>query len=657
MFGAWIVEAAIRYSTNGVRVYEQLGAGANTLGIREAQLTGKINAREAAYLRMYGAQDALARRRADVFSNYSSAVAVAGAVAIGDSVVQAAKLQRTLIAIRNETGANNRELGRFYDTIFKISNTMGVSPAAGADVMLNISRLTAGTLTTAQMQQIAPAVAGFASTINFNRPDVSVEAATQAGIQLSHLFRAYDPASLEKLLDKVYRLSGLMVETPGQAVRQMTYYEPLFKGLKISDDTSIAMMALLDRAGFRQKVGTNVRAMMLEELGPLQLTKHYEAGQGKILEHMGVFGPNMQFKWNLPGGGVDFLGMLHSVSKWAQAQEKAGMPNSQVAKDIYGALGKGGGTIGLLMADPQMLKIQNGILDYLHNQNVSLAAGERNRQDSITFQAARAWGNFQAVMTELGYRATWASGALKDVADGLHGLQEWLHQHRTAESWIGGFGVALAALAAVGTTARITFPVLRFIGQGLFGIYSVGGKAATALSGLGTAAEAAETGAGGAAAALGGLASVLSALAISEGGIKGLESFGRSHVDSKYGAGFYDKYQAYLNGLHGQFSGSPSLFDGRTIPAGGGMTEEQFYQHLKQQGARKKPRTIGLAPSPTVIHNAIARVDIQFPNVKDGPGAAVALEKLLLNPRSELYTGGAIRTHPNIPAWMATAVD
>ena len=58
-----------------------------------------------------------------------------------------------------------------------------------------------------------------------------------------------------------------MVETPGQAVRQMTNYEPLFKGLKISDETSIAMMALLDRAGFRQKVGTNVRAMMLEELG------------------------------------------------------------------------------------------------------------------------------------------------------------------------------------------------------------------------------------------------------------------------------------------------------------------------------------------------------------------------------------------------------
>ena len=127
-------------------------------------------------------------------STYSMAVAAAGAIAIGDSVTQAAKLQRTLIAIRNETGANNREMGRFYDTIFKISNTMGVSPATGADVMLNISRLTAGTLTTAQMQATAPAVAGFASTINFNRPDVSVEAATQAGIQLSHLFRAYDPS-------------------------------------------------------------------------------------------------------------------------------------------------------------------------------------------------------------------------------------------------------------------------------------------------------------------------------------------------------------------------------------------------------------------------------------------------------------------------------
>ncbi len=31
MIGQWVVDAVIRYSTNGVRVYEQLGAGANTL--------------------------------------------------------------------------------------------------------------------------------------------------------------------------------------------------------------------------------------------------------------------------------------------------------------------------------------------------------------------------------------------------------------------------------------------------------------------------------------------------------------------------------------------------------------------------------------------------------------------------------------------------
>lgn len=39
-----------------------------------------------------------------------------------------------------------------------------------------------------------------------------------------------------------------MTETPSQAVRQMSYYEPLFKGLSIDENSSIAMMALLDSA-------------------------------------------------------------------------------------------------------------------------------------------------------------------------------------------------------------------------------------------------------------------------------------------------------------------------------------------------------------------------------------------------------------------------
>jgi hypothetical protein len=42
---------------------------------------------------------------------------------------------------------------------------------------------------------------------------VFVEDATQAGLQLVHLFRAYQPSQRVPLPDKVYRLSGLMAES------------------------------------------------------------------------------------------------------------------------------------------------------------------------------------------------------------------------------------------------------------------------------------------------------------------------------------------------------------------------------------------------------------------------------------------------------------
>lgn len=95
------------------------------------------------------------------------------------------------------------------------------------------------------------------------------------------------------------------------------------------------------------------------------------------------------------------------------------------------------------------------------------------------------------------------------------------------------------------------------------------------------------------------------------------------------------------------------------VPAGGGMTEEQFYQHLREQKSQRssKPRTVGLSPNHTVIHNQIAKVDVNFPNVRDGADAVAALEEMWNNPRSSLYTAGSLMTHPNIPAPMTTALD
>jgi hypothetical protein len=456
----WLISVMMRFSSNGSRVMAEMAAATRTANAAVEAQTAKVNA----------ATLAMQRFRAEAIGvglTVAKSFAIAGAAVGAYSVAQAATLQRTLTAIGNETGAGGLKLDRFRAASFEIANQIGVAPQNAAEILLNISRLTAGQLQVAQMLKVAPSIARFASVLNYNRPDVSVEDATQAGLQLVHLFRAYQPAQLVPLLDKVYRLSGLMAEQPSQAVRQMSYYEPLFKGLKIDENSSIAMMALLDRAGFRMKVGTNVRAMLLQALGPLQLTTHAQAAKLGYLEQMGIFNKSGRFAWNLPGGGVNFMGMLDQMSRWTQGQEARGVPASDLARVLYSVFGKQGGTIAQLMADPQMTAFLGDIRTYLANPNVGLAAGARNRENTLSFQAGRAWGNFKADLTELGWvTLPQLTSEFRHLGDTLHGVQAYLHQHRTAENWIAGGVAGITGLSAAALAIAAFGKAIAFVNSG-----------------------------------------------------------------------------------------------------------------------------------------------------------------------------------------------
>jgi hypothetical protein len=428
---SWLISVMLRFSSNGAQVLRGMNQQLGAVEGRVDRVTAAMNRLNAATTRVAG-----------------------GLAAIGVGIgiyaeTQAAQLQRTLTAIKNETGADPRKMGLITNSVFSIGNQIGVSPVEAARTWLDISRMTAGQLSVAQMLKIAPNVAQFASLLHYNRPDVSVEAATLSGLQLVHMFRAYQPEKLVPLLDKVYRLSGLMGETPGQAVRQLSYYEPLFKGLKIDDQTSIAMMALLDRAGFRMKVGTNVRAMMLEALGPLQTTGHAQRAKLDYLEQMGVFGPDGRFAWNTPSGGVNYLGMLNQLANWESGKRKSGVPASDIYKIMFSVFGKQGGNIAALMADPQLVAFLGQIRSYQRNPNVGLAAGLRNREDTLSFQAGRAWGNLTADFTELGLvQVPRLTRGFRALADELHGIQAWLHGHRGAEQAISAGFIGLTGLMA-----------------------------------------------------------------------------------------------------------------------------------------------------------------------------------------------------------------
>ena len=408
--------------------------------------------------------------------------ALIGAGLVADSVFEAGKFQQILLSIKNETGASKSQMTKFSDAAYRIGAQNGMSANEAGEILRTISRLTAGQFSTNRMIQVAPMVAKYASLVHFNRPDIGVEEAAKTGIQTAHLFRAYTPEALKPLLDKTYRLSGLMAEKPDAALRQMSYYEPLFKAAHVSDETSLAMMALLDRAGFRNKVGTNVRALALESFGPLQVTQSAQAGKARLLENMGLLDKRGQFAWNAKDGGVNYFGELGAISKWAATQARDHVPMSKVIAELTGALGKQGATVGALFLDKQMPDILDGITKYLRDKNVGLDAAEKNRNSGFDYQFVAAGKDFQSLMTELGTSALpGLTRGFKDLGDTLHDAQGWLHQHRDLENAISAW------------TSSNVMDLERFLKVHAGDFKYMGDDAVTAMhavQGLGTAAVA-----------------------------------------------------------------------------------------------------------------------------------------------------------------------
>ena len=390
---------------------------------------------------------------AGIAAHAAKAGAIAGGVAAIDALFEAGELQQILLSIKNETGSSNSTIGKFSDTAYQIASDNGMSASQGAEVLRTISRLTAGQFSTSKMMAIAPEVAQYASLVHFNRPDISVDDAARVGIQTSHLFRAYTSDTLNPLLDKVYRLSGMMAEKPDQALKQMSYYVPLFKALHVDDSTSLATMALLDRAGFRNKVGSNVRAATLESFGPLQVTAHAQAGKSAILQQMGLLDKSGKFAFNTPSGGVDFFGELGAISKWSASQSQKGVPQSTTVAELTGALGRTGATVAALFLDKQMPGILGNLQKYLHDPNVGLEAAKKNRDTGADFQFITMKNNAQSLMTALGTLALpAATQGFKELGDALHYGYVFLNENKAGVS---AFTVALSNdVGLIGSTVR-----------------------------------------------------------------------------------------------------------------------------------------------------------------------------------------------------------
>jgi len=274
----------------------------------------------------------------------------------------------------------------------------------------------------AKMQVVLGAARGFSS-----------HQTVDSVMALTHLFRQYDPAGQKKMFDTVLRMGELMPDSLQRAVTQMTYFEPLVKSLNIKDEDAAATMVALSRFGMgRGKGGTNVRALLLESLGTLQLTSHAQAGKAGILKKWGILDDSGQSAFMHRGKDgketYDLFGFLHQISEVAKK-------NPLAVPEMYSVFGKQGGNIAALVSDPIIVKQLENIHNAIVNQtSLGLKSQANTIFGTAEFAEKRAWSDFQALATEVGAQALpGITKAFNDLANALHYAQAWLHQHRSLE--------------------------------------------------------------------------------------------------------------------------------------------------------------------------------------------------------------------------------
>ena len=478
--GEWAVGVFVNFQGNGVREMQRLALAAGAVNDQLKRQQGLLTADQAALNRYNRQMAELGARRQQIVAGIASTVAVAGTAAMADAVTQAAKLQTIFVAIQNATGATAQQMERYSQRFYDIADRNGMAVQDAAEIVRVFARSSGGRLSLDQIMDLTQnGGAQFAMVMKNARGESYDAAATQA-ITLAHMFRAYDPQGLAKMFDAMAHLGEMMPHNLNAAITQMGYFLPKLKTMGVDDASAVALMAWLDQSGYgRGKGGTGLRSLIEQGLGPLQITGHVQAGKAKLLHEMGLLdaADHSPF-YDAKTRSFNVFGYLGAIHDWVARQPRL----DTALKTITSTFGTQGGNIAALMADPTVVSGLQQLRAFSTDPRVSQGEQGKRYENTVGYQAMRAWNNFQSLMTELAW--PWLgkiTNFLRSTGDKLHDAQKYLHEHKDIEKTVGAVIAAITS-AATGIAALASL--------------NIGGKV-LASSGTGTAASSVFMGLGG----------------------------------------------------------------------------------------------------------------------------------------------------------------
>ena len=244
-------------------------------------------------------QEAIANKWRMMRGYMAGAFAIGGAVALGYSIDQAAKLQLAMTSVYSSVpnlSAAQREY--LQGKVIEMSGVTSQTATTMAQEMATAARTGLGSFD--RIKQLYPLLAKFADVQMYQARGRGQEFnpvdAVSYGVQFAHLFAGlqgakspYTISGMKSILEWINKLSLVQGESPMRALTQGKYFIPMGTALGLQESDLFPLMALMGQTGFlRGRGGSSLGRAFLGAISAQTLTGHARKAQQGALSELGI---------------------------------------------------------------------------------------------------------------------------------------------------------------------------------------------------------------------------------------------------------------------------------------------------------------------------------------------------------------------------------
>lgn len=303
----------------------------------------------------------------------------------------------------------------------------------------------------------------------------STDEAMTAAIGYAHMTNRYNPAELEKGLDKLMNIARMTHETVAGEASVLKYSVPIAKAAGIEPDDAAMLTGFLQVLGFSGTTAGTGLGQLISGLAPITITKHGANKKAQALQALGLMDKNGKITESVaPGGRVDADSLLQHVADFAKGHKPIDV--LAVLREAFTVRGM---RVAGAMEDPESISRMVTFVEQINR-----LPGARATQEALAQAPLQTFEQMIARFADTGnIIATQTLPGLKAAFEGVTGALEGVNKVLRADP-------EDAALVGYGTIGAILGGGMRLAGKAAskFGYASGGaamGEAGMLLGGLG----------------------------------------------------------------------------------------------------------------------------------------------------------------------------